>query len=698
MTYAKNAVIYTTLGIFFLLSASIQISYAGPWLELTKKFDAYDYDKDGIQEILKIGALYSAKEPEPDKPLVVILVEDRITHTALPILNTVEGAAGSVAQSVVQYANDLEAEGYSARIVRVQLYKGPEDQDGLNLLALRQFLKEVKRLYPKFYALTLVGDFSSAVIARKVLRHKAMNDPDAGLMFVNGAPVSKSLKNFVLNGNPFAVQVSTAQSGDVADIVLSDLDGDWESRYIKKAKMTGLMVILMKNPTSNLNAAYAVRMFGKDIIENKVRVDFFYLDDSPFVLNFYTSGTKMSFRGDPAELLTGLADVTSIGECAKCTLLLKPPANAEVSASDKLNPNPISIPDILVSRINARHVAFSPDLTLVGKDQKKKLILNGVPQTVTFDSANLDVKVKEKQQEKSCLSFAPDTDDFDCLWSPDLSLEQKLLREYFARNHAYRTALTLPASLMRPASISFDLADGGLYENNIKQGNPSWANLSFDEAKTLGLVVEQATTVQLARWLTVPAILRGVKAHSTPLHSTFGGSSSAEAFSTMGKSWKFSATIQGSETIVSPNYSASLTAADFYFYRTLYENKKLENSGPRIYVHEGCESTSLMGNTTVTKGVDADTLFGRRQGAESLLHFTNGLAVVGRSVVSYDWPDGVSNALGIGETLGHGLKAYFLKSSQNASLTNVADDSLVSAKNAYPWVIYGDWSLTIRNR
>ena len=85
--------------------------------------------------------------------------------------------------------------------------------------------------------------------------------------------------------------------------------------------------------------------------------------------------------------------------------------------------------------------------------------------------------------------------------------------------------------------------------------------------------------------------------------------------------------------------------------------------------------------------------YGVRQGAEALLFFGNGLALVGRSKVFYDEPRGFTDALREGATFGAAWARYFDVESRAGSWGEVGGD--IGRKRAYFWSVLGDWSLKL---
>lgn len=660
---------------------------AKSFADIYQSFTNFDLDDDGQPEINFVKGMVDGTSPG-SKPWVLVLVESRLTQTISGV-PTKQAAALKITPALIQYMADLEAGGYTARMARISLYAGPADQDGLTLLAMRELLRALRTSFPSLQGVVLVGNFPNAVLVRRVLREKAFDDSKVTITKVNGSATGKALTAIPYEANWSAVQVSAAQVADVADIVLADLDGDWESRYLKSASFTGLYAIVVGKPKAGAAGTFQVPLFGTDSKETQLRPDVFFLDDSPFKLTYKVGTQVTKFSGQPNEALLGQANVVKSKQwCEKCTLQLFPPENGEVAPAGLAKSNPISTPSIYVSRINTKHVAISPDPGLVNGKGQGLLGSNGQPQAVTFDKAALAAAIQAKKVKKLCGAHYAG-DGFDCLWSPDAVLERKLLNQYFSRNHAFRVAKTHSKWLLRPAAIGFELGIEGLYDVNIKLGSPDWSSLTFEQAKQDGTAVPEATLIDYVTWLKVPAILRGIKAHSNWKHSLFGKVDSLALEKATFAPWRYTVTFDGSSAVVAPSFKDQAGAADFYLYRTLYQHQAMLWAGPRIYVHEGCETMSITGNGSPTVGTYAQENFGRRQNAESLLFYANGLAVVGRALVNNDWIDGLTMALGEGANLGVAMDGYYDKqASQNGA-------DLVAAKNAYGWNIYGDWTLWV---
>ncbi|MCA8950650.1 MAG: hypothetical protein KDE27_14200, partial [Planctomycetes bacterium] len=112
-----------------------------------------------------------------------------------------------------------------------------------------------------------------------------------------------------------------------------------------------------------------------------------------------------------------------------------------------------------------------------------------------------------------------------------------------------------------------------------------------------------------------------------------------------------------------------------------------------FWVHTGCHGISPPG--ALSRAYD-DPAYGRRQGAEALLFFANGLALVGRAKVFYDEPRGFAAALGAGATFGAAWARYFEIESEAPSWGAVGGD--IGRKRSYFWSVLGDWTLKLSTR
>ncbi len=130
--------------------------------------------------------------------------------------------------------------------------------------------------------------------------------------------------------------------------------------------------------------------------------------------------------------------------------------------------------------------------------------------------------------------------------------------------------------------------------------------------------------------------------------------------------------------------------ADFALYRTLWENRVLPD-GASFYHHTGCESISPAHSED--RPYDHPE-YGRFQGAESILFYAQGLALVGRSKVFYDAPRGFYEALADGKSFGEAWARYFDVEWNAKGWDEVGGG--IGRKRAYFWSVLGDWTLRLK--
>ncbi len=408
-----------------------------------------------------------------------------------------------------------------------------------------------------------------------------------------------------------------------AEIVLSDLDGHWEDIYVQPRTLLESVVAVCPEGTGEDGAPYVAVRHGTVAFE-----DFFHVSDGVLELDEDTI-TLRDAEGDP--------------ECCD---------------EDRERPNVIARPDIVVSRIDARGVALRPREDVVGVDGKGLLDERGQPRAV---------------------SFAKDPPHWrEALWEFSPQLEQRLLTDYFVRNHAYRRGTAELA--WRPASIACDLSSG---YGVLLLAADDWE----DTDRVRDDIRGRPNLNHLANWLARPAVLRTLRAHSNPLGSAFARTDASKLDERLGKPWAW--TPQGSSLVPSLEAASSGGALDWFLLHALWRGGAIA-AEPAFYHHTGCHGISPPGawNTPYD-----DPSYGLRQGAEALLMFGSGLALVGRAKVFYDEPTGFAEALGSGETFGHAWAHYFEVESRAASWAKAGGD--IGRKRSYFWSVLGDWTLRL---
>jgi len=416
-----------------------------------------------------------------------------------------------------------------------------------------------------------------------------------------------------------------------ADIVLSDLDGRWEDTYVQ--------------PKTRLRTTRAVYPEGippaggpcVDLEHGTVVYeDFFHVSDGKL---------EVSERLDPVGASVALFDRAGDHECG--TL-------------DRARPNAMAVPDILVSRIDAMGSALRPRESVKGFDGEGLLDDEGRPQAVDFGP-----------QEH--------VPGWSSVWELDPGLERRLLVEYLDRNHDFRTGASAVA--WRPASIACGLGSGFSILNRAatdwRDSDPSVANVHGNP-----------TLTQFADWMDYAAILRTVRAHSDPWGSVFAKGPLDDLEANLGGPvWSW--TRRGTRLEPSLASACGNGKLDWFLLRTLWENDALA-AEPAFYHHTGCHGISPPGAKTLPYDHPG---YGVRQGAEALLFYGRGLALVGRAKVFYDEPRGFAEALAAGETFGAAWRRYFEIESAAESWGQVGGD--IGRKRAYFWSVLGDWTLRL---
>jgi len=417
-----------------------------------------------------------------------------------------------------------------------------------------------------------------------------------------------------------------------ADIVLADLDGRWEDVYVQ--------------PRTRLDTVVAV--FGEripsgggeclDVQQRSVTYeDFFHVAD----------GTIEVHEQDEAGSNSTSLRVTFRDE----------EADRETSEKDSELSNRIAQPEIFVSRLDAKGVALSPTEKIVGLGGTTLLDEQGRPQTLKFASPD-DIPRREEQ-----------------LFEADPRLERRLLAEYLDRNHAYRTGAAETA--WRCSSIACGLRSG---YRVMKRAASDWEEPDPKLADVHG----RPSLERFVEWIDYPAVLRTIRAHSDPLGSQFGRTKMEELdVSLNGPAWAWAR--HGDRLEPSLSSVCRRSQLNWYLLRSLWENDQVSHE-PCFYYHTGCNGISPIGAGSLAYD---DPKYGKRQAAEALLLFGNGLALVGRAKVYYDEPRGFVEALRDGATFGDAWSRYFQIESRAKSPGNIG------RKRAYYWSVLGDWTLRL---
>lgn len=550
-------------------------------------------------------------------PLVVVGVEPRLLRK----LPNAEHDVEDLEQRLRQFRTDLSRDGYDARLVSIDLTENPTHQDGRGVLAIRDFFVEVSNEYPNFEGAVLVGSFPEAMLVRRWIwsRHRSKTRVD-GTEYTD-VDLFRIVPEVV---------------AERSDIVLADLTGNWDELYREGPEdLTSIRAIadpgLSEWPTDG-------GLFTSSSFEVSTRrfSDFFWIEDD---------------RWDRLSSPPGTLHLRTYTDLQ----------NPEVSQADAAQKNPIARPDIGVSRIDARHVAVSPDPTLTDVNGARLVAADGKPQAVEFGYPV----------------------DVNSAWTRDPALERELLVEYFDRNHRFRSGM-YPFGLPGPAGITSAGFKAQVLSNSLKKAYPT---------VTSGVSVGDATLLEYVDWLKSESVLRGIFSHADGTHSEFdsqGFTTDELEAAVGGRPWKWEQR-WGEHVRYEPSLESHRGWADFHLHRTIWENDVLRESGPNVFIHRGCKVNAPANAENATFD---DERYGRFQNAEGILFYLDGLAVVARAKDFNDWPKGVTAALGADANLGDGLAAYFETEAKDANLGQFHQAK--QNKRAYPWSIVGDWTLELR--
>lgn len=611
----KHAILPGILSLLFATASNAQVAPSLSIEQICEEYSGFDQNHDGKVELeqLRLQAL-----AEADAPLVLVLTEPRLLQ-GTPNLPSLQPQLERMLQ-------DLKQEGRSAALVEVAFSASEEHRDGRRLLALREFLRAVSASHD-LQGVVLVGRFPDAFLVRTVnwRKHEA-------LQLHRGTEKERSWSKV-----RFVRRVPEAVAHR-CDIVLADLDGNWEDHYI--------------GPKLALQSIYAVfpdKIPARGGVAEDVQVgqvsfeDFFHLADGRLEL----AQTKVD------------------GQSMPWVSLHDDDADREGTAADRQLPNGLAQPEIFVSRIDAHGIALSPNPAIKDQHGKSLLDASGKPQALSFSDP------------KQVPSWNGE------IWITDAKLERELLVDYFDRNHAYRNG---HAELhFRPASIACDLASG---YSVLKAAAPEWSRLSEPQADLRG----KPSLVDFVNWMQVPAVLRTVRAHSDPWGSVFGKAKAAELdalFSTTPRGAPLAWSPTGSKLVPSLRKAAGGGKLDFFLLRSLW-NSGLLGGQSALYLHTGCHGISPPGAKTLSFD---HPQYGRRAGGESLLFYGQGLAMIGRAKVFYDEPRGFAATLAEGGMIGEAWARYFAIEARSRWSKAGGD---IGRKRSYFWSVLGDWTLRLQ--
>lgn len=640
-----------------IVAASDPVTRSGPAksvVDVAKRFKRYDFDGDGTAEIRSLSLMPFEAEGIPvptGRRLSLVLVSPNVLEdNLLPPLAGPPIGKEQLVERLKRWKADLAAENHLTRFLVADVYGSNlwsegKHQDGKTLLAIREFLRAVREIYGGcLVGVVLVGPFPEAMLVRRWVWQDHVPGPET----VNG------VKGLTIGGKFFPqgtrrFRHNAEITAERADIVLADLRGNWEKLYVQAGKVYGVEGI----PDAATDAAGWPKNFGGIVCphhrETTLDVeDFFFIDDGQ-------SRRKEPWfpAREPLKIQISFA--------------LRHP---EICAAELKRPNPVARPDIIVSRINARNVARTPY-----KVEGKALI----------DDRGFPVPVK--------LTKKRDISGAKCFFF-DPTLERRILIDYFDRNHAHRRNLP-QGTAYRGAALTHpeeEFAVRGLVPY-VEEASASFKGKVLEAPKN-------PTPVDFVRWLKTPAVLRVIKAHANKGHFGLSRDYRPEDLlaQTRGRPFRWvenGQLITGNGQVLNcyePSFEGQGGAVDWALLRTLFEGGALRNCGANFYIHAGCKFNSPWNFKDKPFNY---TNYATFQGAESLLFFANGLALVARSKTFYDLPQWFTKELGFNKgdrAFGAAWTAYFAK----VSLEKEPVENFGSHKRAYNWSVLGDWTLKMK--
>jgi hypothetical protein len=619
--------------------------------EMMSKYSNFDMNGDGRAEINWLRSLFANPEPYVVRPagVIVVFVDPRLVTDD----SSIETTRLEMLLWLSLLGSDLYKDGYYPYFVEASVYSGPAHQDGRTLLAMRRFLQDVRQNYP-LTATLLVGSFPDASIARSTFV-KANAPAEYPKDFLSG-----SVPETGYEGHFMALDVERITQR--AEIVLADLDGNWEALYHEQEFPFTSYHVVPRVPSSGYPFA------GQILHSYTFHKTTHWLEDVFYIKDHEVRPVE---NDGSLHLYIGALDEPS----------------PEASPSDRSQPNRIARPEIAVGRLNPRSIAIMPTAP---PDLDGKLPLNagGVPQTLRYSHPT------------------------HVRWERSPNLERRLIADYIGRSHRFRlghdndkpfrtSAVRGPdANLRSPASLNALLR---------KSADGFGSSTSADNANLVDYV----------NWLAQPAVLRAISAHSDPVRSVFrstlfpleleqavGGLTSSGT-----RVWRWVGKQQGADFIVAPSFEGLTENANFHIYRSLWETKRLASAGQMFVVHEGCEvmrpkHSELFPYDSPLYGQGNE--WGAVANGESLMFYANGLGLMARNKVFNDVPAGFYEAVKTSGRFGYGWPAYFHTDAANTGLDErVLDPTTVQLgsdrrwrtlqrKRSYFWNMIGDPTLKIR--
>jgi hypothetical protein len=622
------------------------------FVELMSSFTNHDINTDGRAEInsLKPALVNPPPYATTPKGVVIVFVDPRLVRDEPSTTISASTMRGWLAS----YGWDLTEDGYFPYFVEADVYHGTAHQDGRTLLAMRRFLKRVSDHYP-LAGTVLVGAFPEAAIVRTTLTRNYHYN----VTFTS---------NSTFHRNAHTLEVFSELVTPGGDIVLGDLDGNWENLYREKE---------FTYRGASLRPTTTAFPFAGQVLESadftpqvETWADVFFIDDAQVTV------TKVQ---DAVEIGAEQA----LGSRLRVAIHSIEEKNPEIGPYDDLNPNRMARPEIMVSRINPLHVAMMPTVDGPDLDGKTSPIgPDGKPQALRYRREHVGPVVA---------------------WVRSPHLERKLLVEYFTRQHNFRNGgdndkpFRTSAIRQLPDPGTESLRRPDLFNDMLRgAANGFSTSLTYDNARMLDYI----------DWLKQPAVLRGIASHSTSVDSQFGPSHDLGAMESAigGKAWRWEGTknwVPGMEYVLTPTLDHGRINASFPIYRTMWENGMLADAGQFFALHEGCHVNASRNARYVP--YNHPTYGDGGQNGESMLFYANVLELMARNKDFNDSPRHFADAIKATGEFGRGWADYFYHDATESALDERSKPygverrtATLQRKRAYYWNLLGDWTLKLR--
>ena len=624
-------------------------------LQMFDPFQNYDINDDGLEEIQLMWPLYTPRvSPRTNPNYVLILLDSRLMHRYRG------GATDDMGRSysddelfqwnddLYQYAYDLEAEGYSPYIIYTDVYgqEAPEHepvgQNGLTMLAMRRAIHRFYRCAQEtpgsLVGVTLVGSFPEARIYIHTPRYT--EDSCEDLCDSGFCPFRCS----TLPGDTDVplLEVRTRILSNSSDIVLSDMDGNWEDVYVLSEERTRMRFALNQSDPGADNS-------DTSPYSRRVRVTDAHQDVQTLSDGFLTADTRVKHYSNAYTSLSRDVYLDPIDQFR------------ELSRDDVVSGGQMAFPELHISRIDARGVARQPDArTLVDRA--------GSPIPGYIEHG---------------------TNPANRRFIYDPVFELHLLAQYFDRNHSYRVGeMTMYRESSSIATDDF---------NSLREANRFDALVPEDSRRNLG----HASLADAVMWVADETpLFKSVIAHTSPRGASFSSEYSEHFF------WRFMRVYTAQPFVYDwaesglPGYwapqrhfetrSGKLTGTlDHRVLYTVYQALRDDNDHGFFYFHGGCNANSPIKTELVAQSFNHDD-FGRGRPSADLLFLGRGLVSYGRAKVYYTFLSDQADALAAdGAVAGDVITEVF----RDLDDDFYYDDSRLPHKEGYFWGIQGDWSL-----